>query len=125
MPLPYREQTLWGRSHQIPAIGKPPEEAAAAPMALAQALEQQLRIQGSLKLQLLTHGQHQFAQLVFADQMQGLIHGLAVGPMPGTTTEQTGNRLGWCWRLGLHQQPGLLPKLLCHQARGDLPTKAA
>ena len=57
--------------------------------------------------------------------MQGLIHGLAVGPMPRATAQQTGKR--WCWRRGLSllKRARLLPKLFGHQARGDLTAEAA
>ena len=92
LALTHRQQPLWRGPHQVTAIGEPPEEAAAAAMALAQALEQQLGIQRRLELQLLTHRQHQFAQLVITHQMQGLIHGLAVGPMPRATAQQAGKR---------------------------------
>ena len=94
-------------------------------MALAQALEQQLGIQRRLELQLLTHRQHQFAQLVIAHQVQGLIHGLAVGPMPRATAQQAGKGRGRLGRLSLLQRARLLPQLFSHQARGDLPPEAA
>ena len=58
LALAHRQQPLWRSTHQVTAISQPPEEAAAAAMALAQALEQQLRIERRLELQLLTHRQH-------------------------------------------------------------------
>ena len=91
LTLPDSQQSFRRCPHQITPISQPPKEAATAPLLLPQAAEQQLRIQRRAELQLLTHRQHQLAQLVLADQLKGLIDSPPISPMPGTTAQQLGN----------------------------------